>query len=322
MSNDNVAVLGWYGHSNIGDEAYKIAFPKIFPEINFTFQDKLEKRPECVILGGGDVIQPDFIKQINKFPEIPCFAMSVNLTSANYGLCKRFNKLFVRNFVQDIKNVEFMPDFTFVLTPDPQHGRELIEKQFNLEKAHLYEKVIVVTMNSYLSHGDNQLARDYINFERVCFEIAHVIDGINASVLLLPFGNGYPLNDRINNAFLYSKCKWWQKNLLVLDKFSVQDTLDIISAANVVIGTRLHSLIFACISGTPFIDLQHHSKTRFFLESIGKTEWTVDYWHFSSHKLNEIVADLLESEQIYRKELLEITNNNRHMLSKLPKFYF
>ena len=316
-----VVVLGWYGHANIGDEAYKLAYPAIFPDVSFTFQDNLDniERPDAVILGGGDVINESFFIQIKKFtkkfPDVPIYAMSVNVNPKVD--CSIFKKMFVRSLVTDTDQVIYMPDFTFVLKPNPERGQRLIKKIFKDYNAELYDKIVIVTMNTYLCYGDNQLARDHVNFERVCFEIGRMIDETAASFLLLPFGNSFPINDRVANSYLYSKCKWWRKVCLYFGNLSVQDTLDVISAANVVIGTRLHALVFACIGSTPFISLQHHDKTKCFLETVGRTAWKVEYWKFCRDRLTSLLDKMLEKKEL-REELAQITTMNKGLLKKLP----
>ncbi|NIQ15589.1 MAG: hypothetical protein GTO02_14685, partial [Candidatus Dadabacteria bacterium] len=51
-----IHVLGWYGHDNVGDEAYKLAFPKLFKNNKFVFGEIIKGKPEKIILGGGDVL--------------------------------------------------------------------------------------------------------------------------------------------------------------------------------------------------------------------------------------------------------------------------
>ena len=61
-----VTVLGWTGHGNIGDESYKLAFPLIFKDLDFTFTNVISNDCECVFLGGGNIMHPFFFKSIRK----------------------------------------------------------------------------------------------------------------------------------------------------------------------------------------------------------------------------------------------------------------
>lgn len=312
----NTTVLGWYNHGNIGDEAYKIVFPKIFPSQSFTFTDVLPANCERVILGGGDVLQKYFLEQLKK-TKAHKYAMSVNMKCneiAHY--IDIFESMLLRNICPSTDKVFSVPDFAFALEPNPAHGKELIKKIYAQNKAELYDQVIVIVLNAYLCSDEAALARDHITFDKVCYDLARIMDNTPASFLLLPFGNGFPHNDRLANSSLYAKCKFWKKNVILYNELSVQGTLDVIAAANMLIGTRLHASIFACIGGTPFIDLTHHDKTRLFLESINK-DWGVNYWNFNTERLKVLMSDFLVNRQQHEQDLLLVAKKNRQLLLDL-----
>ena len=102
----DVICLGWYGHGNIGDEAYKIAFPKLFPQNEIAFTDTLKatdpKGVTSVILGGGNVLEPNFVKDLPALKEkgICLYAMSVNVTSEEQAKrAEIFDTLIVRDIM-------------------------------------------------------------------------------------------------------------------------------------------------------------------------------------------------------------------------------
>ena len=312
----NTTVLGWYDHGNIGDEAYKIAFPMIFPDHKFTFTDVIPNGCERVFLGGGDVLQRYFLDQLKKC-NVPKYAMSVNVKCSNIPqYVDIFKQLFIRNLCTTNEKVLSIPDFAFALEPNVKRGNEIIGRLFGETKSELYERVVIVVMNAYLMFGESVLARDHIAFDKVCFDFAKVMDNTNASFLFLPFGNGFPHNDRLANSALYSRCKFWKKNCMCYSELSVQDTLDTIAAADMLIGTRLHASIFACVGGTPFIDLTHHDKTSLFLESINK-DWGVNYWQFNTDRLKSLISSHMGNDE-YKEDLLRIARNNRSLLLQLP----
>jgi polysaccharide pyruvyl transferase WcaK-like protein len=143
------------------------------------------------------------------------------------------------------------------------------------------------------------------------------MDHTPASFLLMPFGNGFPHNDRISNGFIYSNCKFWKKNVLLFDKLSVQETLDIFTAADAAISTRLHSSIFSCIGGIPFINIVHHSKTELFMEYIGKQNWCLDFWHFDYHKAINSIKDFLTNKEFYKNEVNKIKSSSKKLLNQI-----
>ena len=304
-----VTVLGWYGKGNVGDEAYKLAFPLIFPGASFTFTDDILPGSvhENIVLGGGDVYNKFYIDKIRRGMGRK-FAMSVNCTDKTLtdNTIAMFEKVFFRGHSgTSDKRVRVFPDFTFALEPSLLRGRKLIQTQFKETDSEQYQNVIVIIMNSFLAVKEGLLARDYINFEKVAMDLAHICDNTNASFLFLPFTNGFPHNDRITNSVVYSRCKFWRKNSIWYKPINVQDALDICCAANLVISSRLHGCIFSAIGGTPFIDLTHHSKTQAFLEFIKRPYWSVNYWKFDSERMNNLVQVLLEDKK--ERFLLEKT---------------
>jgi polysaccharide pyruvyl transferase WcaK-like protein len=316
-----IHVLGWYDtptsvtkKGNTGDESYKLSFPKLFPEHEFIFCDTLKDiEPETVILGGGDVLYPSFLNQIKASKANRKYAFSINIKDETDYL-HIFDRVISRNIY---KHIEYYPDFAFALEANKERGKAIIRNLFNHHKCELYEKVVILVMNNYLVPKENTLSRDQINFEKVCLDLARIMDSTSASFILLPFGNGFPTNDKIANASVYSKCKYWSKNLLVFESLGVQDTLDMFAGADASINTRLHSNIFSCIAGTPFIDLCHHTKTKLFMSSIGKEAWSIDYWHFNFETVKTLLNEFLSKKDFYREEISKIDEMNKKLLTEL-----
>jgi polysaccharide pyruvyl transferase WcaK-like protein len=313
MLDSKIKVLGWYGHGNIGDEAYKLAFPIIIPQHELIFTDKITGVEENVILGGGDVLNNYFLNQLRTHPPKNLYAMSVNLMRRDIDTESMFKRIILRNKNIICENSKYLPDFVFILKANRQHGRILVRKLFEKHKADLYEKLVIIVMNSYLSPTEAVLARDYITFEKVCCDLARLCDSTTASFMMLPFGNGFPRNDRVANSMIYTRCKFWKKNIIVYEDLNIQDTLDICAAADAIISTRLHACIFSCIGGTPFIDLTHHDKTKLFLQTIDRTDWSLNYYHLDLDQLKKLLVDFLTSSH-YRTGLENLANNNRILL--------
>ncbi len=297
-----IKVLGYYGAKNIGDEAYKLAFPFLFPEYDLTFTNKLTGPEETVILGGGDVLNPHFLNQL--YHAKHKHAMSVNSKNVT-----GFDSVIARD---KRRGFQYLPDFAFILSSDRDRGKTLIKQIFDRNNADLYNNLVVVVMNSFLVPVEDTLARDHLTFEKVCYDLARLCDSVSASFMMLPFGNGFPRNDRIANSAVYMKCKFWKKNVVVYDELSVQDTLDICAAADAMIATRLHASIFSCIGGTPFVDLTHHDKTTCFLETIDRQHWGISYWHMDIDRVKTILVDFLTND--HRTALEKIASQNRKML--------
>lgn len=314
-----IHVLGWYGHQNIGDEAYKIAIPKLFKNKEFTFGEEVIGKPETIILGGGDVLHPRFLKMLDKHPQAKKYLLSVNLREKDIGPhLAQFDRIISRNIIKskDYK-IECYPDFTFILEPNKENGKRIIEKLFKKHHIELYKNVVALTLNSFLCCREKMLARDYVTFDKICYDLAKLMDNTNASFILLPFGNGMPQNDRISNSFVYANCKFWGKNLLVFENLSIQNMLDVFAAVDAAITSRLHAAIFSCIGDTPFFDITHHSKNKMFMEFIGKTDWSFDFYHFNYPEAFKLLEDFLNNKETYEVEINRINAWAKQKLSIL-----
>jgi hypothetical protein len=282
-------ILGFYNKHNIGDEAYKLVFPKLFNnQLQFTDKDNAD------ILGGGDVLTHHYLSQIKQ----PICALSV---TASEDISK-YKHLIKHVIVRDFQSLKFLneqgiitsycPDITFLLQPN--NNRYLLEKYFKQDKRDLYQKVICVVLNSHLFLRGKTSTEDFINVEKVLIDLAKIMDNTNASFIFLPFCTSMPVDDRIINSYVSLKLKYWQKTIIVYDRLNVQDTLNIINSCDAVISTRLHSSIFSCICQKPFLDITHNHKNKYFLETIERQNWSINIEEFNFNNGKKLLDSLID----------------------------
>lgn len=314
-----VTVLGWYDHGNVGDESYKITIPE-FVKSPCTFTDKLNEDSDIFILGGGHVVLTDFVDQLkDKFNK---YILSATVAEdAPFKLLKDFKKIIVRDKISQqnlTKNdipCTLMPDLAFLLKPDRDKGKDLVKELF--KGKHLYNKLITVVINSHLTPPSGEfLARNFNAFQGVVEQLTQIIDTTPASFLFVPFGQQDPHDDRVTNGWLASRCKYWKKNVVIYNQMQPQSLIDIVAYSDAVISTRLHASIFSCISGTPFVDITHHSKNTGFLETIDRMDWSIPYWQFNSQKCASLLKDFL-NEARHREELLKMSEQQTEMIKEV-----
>jgi polysaccharide pyruvyl transferase WcaK-like protein len=321
--------MGWYDKSNIGDEAYKIAFPRVFPNHDFSFD--AAKSPN-LILGGGDILSEAFLKNALKYPAQKRIALSVSANSNTpIDLVKKLDDIYVR----DIRSKKYltdngvactyMPDVATCMKPNCVNGMNWLRKKYDSDGLELYQKKVGVVLNAHLYHGKPDiLARDFNRLVQVVWDLSRLMDNTMASFVLFPMSSQLPYDDRVTNAMTAGRCKFWRKNLVVYDKLDVQQTLDLISTFDAVISTRLHTSIFSMLAGVPFIDVTHHDKNLGFLETVGLNDWSTSYWNFDCEtvqkRLNYLLANggddknRLETVRSNQVNLLEQVSNNVHFL--------
>jgi len=320
----DVRILGWYDHGNVGDEAYKLAFPRVFPDCNFSFDAPKAKN---LILGGGDILSKSFLQQALSYPAEKRIAMSVSANSDTpVELVKRLDAIYVR----DVKSVKcltangvpctYMPDVATCMKPNRANGMQWLRAKYQSEGLELYEKKVGVVLNAHLYHGKPDiLARDFLNLMKVSWDLARLMDNTMASFVLLPMSTQLPYDDRVTNSMTCGRCKFWRKNLVVYDKLDVQQTLDLISTFDAVISTRLHTSIFSMVAGVPFIDVTHHDKNRGFLETVGLTDWSTPYWYFEYDAVYNRLKHLLNDGESDRNRLVTVLENQVKALEQTSK---
>jgi polysaccharide pyruvyl transferase WcaK-like protein len=319
-----ILVLGWFGHHNCGDESYKDTFRVLFPNHDLTFTEKLTEvsvaNCDVIILGGGNVLRRGFIEQLAKVQNKKIYGFSLGIEEPPSDSLSFFTHVYARDTATLAKLQElnvpcsFVPDAAMILEGDAENGKAWLKKKFAAEKCDLYSNIITVVVNSYMLNGDlNGLARDAFSFIKFSYDFARVIDETPASFVFIPFGTQLPFDDRTTNAWVASKCKFCKKNLVVFDRLNYLETLDVIAASNLTISSRLHSSIFSFASGTPFIDVTHHSKNQLFLKMIDKNENSVSFWRFDGEEMKQKINKLMylpkhDECKIFREQIWETAN--------------
>lgn len=319
-----VNVNGWYDKQNVGDESYKEAFTRLFPDVSFVFSVAPLPNAAAYIVGGGDILTEELLRPFLLIDK-PKHIMSVSFSrSFDKDLLSGFKSIIVRdNHSADIvRNIGLepilCPDFSFVLTPNKTKGHKFIEEVFNKEEHDLYEKVIAIVINSHMIPEHGFSALQHSTLEKFCFDLAETIDLIPASFLFIPFGTKQPWDDRISNAIISYRCKYWKKNVLLYDVMKSQDVLDVISACDGVVSSRLHSSIFSSSCGVPFIDITFSHKNKMFLETLGYQKFAMSYEEFSKTKTVDMFNAILTDPSI-SQELSNIMSSYKLSLNEIIK---
>jgi len=299
----NALILGFYGKGNCGDECYKITFPQLFPQHDLIFTDHLDQKSvewcDIIILGGGNVIRKDYLEQLSKIKNKKIYAFSAGVEEAPSQDLSFFKHIYTRDensfkILSKQTSCTLLPDAAMILTGNPSNGLEIIKNRFNNEKNDLYSNIVTVVVNSYMLNNKlDGYARDAFNFIKFSYDFAKTLDEVNASFIFVPFCSQLPFDDRASNAWIASKCKYYKKNHIIFDRLSCQETLDIISASNLVISSRLHSSIFSYINGVPFIDITHHDKNKSFLNLVQQKENSISFWNFDSRILKNKIEKMM-----------------------------
>ena len=145
------------------------------------------------------------------------------------------------------------------------------------------------------------------DLEKIPAIIDKIIRDNRLEVMLVPFQSKGEEDISLMNKIL-DQCI--EKNHISIYKGT--DTLSQLSGAKLVIGMRLHSMIFGAITATPIIGINYSDKVRNFMSDIGMKEYCINSDELE--KLPGIVEKAIRKSPITKADLSEKTKELRRLL--------
>ncbi|MBU1019453.1 MAG: polysaccharide pyruvyl transferase family protein [Patescibacteria group bacterium] len=182
------------------------------------------------------------------------------------------------------KKYKFVPDPAFALKPQKSMG----------------EGKIIISLRDWTKKVNNATE-----------EIPQIINKITANnrleVLLVPFQvEGEEDISLLNNICEQCRSSLYEKQL------SPQTALNLFSGSKLVVGMRLHSLIFGAITGTPIIGINYSPKVKNFMSDLGLAEYVLEPEEID--KLPELIEKALKNSPRIKAELSHKTEELRRLL--------
>ena len=298
----NIYVFGWYGHKNLGDEAFKTAIRCLWPEHHFHFSDSFDsllKSPpyieyEAVFIGGGSFLDQK-IKNIDKVVQgWPVFFVGVGIngavTSDNFIALQAAKGVYVR----DQKSKSIFPESVvvgdLVLSMDKHPNKKL--------------KQVLVLPNSYLSPSYNSQAWVDSSEAWYAHELAKILDSFvekKAKVIFYPLCIDNSLDDRMQAASILSRMKHRGSSLVEWALTSTpHDLLSILSCSELCITNRLHGGVFSTITRTPFVMVSSNDKMLSYCEEMD-VPW-LEYYGFSANNFYSVLPTINNPEWLQKVE--------------------
>lgn len=314
---DSLALCGFYGYKNYGDSLMLKAIRNYFKnlEIQVTaFSDKKSEEAfsfkendllnntinnyKYVALGGGGIISPSFWFFKNNFDKKiesdNLYLFNVNLTTEAEPVLKEIGSKIKLAIVRDKYSADyarkFLSEEKVVETCDISLTLPVPPKQNNFSK-----KKVVVCLNYYIfKNFFSQNHRERIFAEKALIEIAAFLDYLHHQgfgITLVPCQTDINVNDNVIHGVLkgFTKCNLhWE--------YSSKNIETLILESDLVISTRYHSSLFALKTGTKFIDITHHSKNANFLQEVGLSDFSVNYWNLELNSIKNTFKKVCEFE--------------------------
>lgn len=149
------------------------------------------------------------------------------------------------------------------------------------------------------------------NLIKVISEAAdEIIEETGGSVVFIPFHHGEDLN-----VLKEIEEKMKNKALFLKDKYELDEMLSIVGNLDLLVGIRLHSLIFSAIMNVPMVAISYDPKVDYFMESINEPVFC-DIQDLNKESLTNEIREKLKNKEEYKARLEEEVNNSKRKLIK------
>lgn len=337
---NDIVLSGYYGFDNIGDDALlrailhdlKKAVPDVRIEIltnkptegkrqslvNTAYRyspfalKKIIKNSKLLISGGGSLIQDATsskslhyylytLKLAKRFGiKTYVYANGIGpLKERHYDIVSSVLKDVDEITLRDFKSAEelkrLLPDKKFTLTADPAIG--LHGNRASGEK--LLAKFGVTPDSQLIGISVRKWRKNDKMLESKTAELINrVYNDFGLTPVFIPMK--YPSDIVISEKI----CRMCQKGYVLNSKLNVDEVVDIISRMDIIIGMRLHSLIFAAGNAVAGIGVTYDPKVESFMEYIGQ-ERTVSAECFDVEKAYGYIDNIVKNKDEIKNELVK-----------------
>lgn len=274
----NVLVYGWFGHENIGDELFKDAFIKLFPNYNFTFVDHFTleniENAEAIFFGGGSFLNQSinitktelWLKLIQKKILYIGIGLETDIHKDHASLLSiakliasrtKNNKLDSRKY-----NIIEIPDLVYALN----------DKDFSYT---CNPKSVLILPNVSVVPNHNDPHWMHASWDHFKTEMAQFLDYLIYNEYTIKFANMCQDYKEDDNFASYAICS----TMINRESSNITNYVDkrMISTYGMVITQRYHGAILADMANVPCLSIYHHDKL--------KAENAINYYEISKIKL-------------------------------------
>lgn len=282
---------------NLGDNFFLEAYQELFPELNFTFSDKITEDSfnshDIIFLGGGSFLdgQPNIPKDLlDKLPKKPLIYIGVGAETDIHPwhkfLIKKSKLVCIRshnhlNKIEELnKNTIVIPDLVYSLY-----------KKIKLKNR--IKKSILFIPNAHTISKWNDLAWKQSSWENFKSEFSQVCEELCSQgfkIDVLPMCHNNHHKDNFAAVEIYNKMNIGNLNILPFKEHNLTELSELFSSYELIISQRYHGLVVADMTKTPCINIHHHDKLKEFSSPLTKS---IEYYGVSKTSILAGIDDIL-----------------------------
>lgn len=239
---------------------------------------------DLLIIGGGGILMDFYRREAHLYLTYAMMAKQCNIPYIIYGcgagpldtlsgkisirlMCRYAANISVRDpqskqLLQRIgvkKPIEIIGDPAFTLKADRE---DYAEKPMNIGVS-----AVPYYNANYWPEGDVAKYETYIT--SMAKNLDHVIATQNANITF--FATKFPQDVTVTKD-IQKKMQYKQQTRIIDENLVPERLLEVTGSLDIVIGTRLHSLILATNSETPIIAVSYHTKVQDFMSFVGASD--------------------------------------------------
>lgn len=282
-----VAVVGWYGHQNSGDEAFKSAFQGLWPDVDFWFFDKVppavDTAFDAIVFGGGSFLDQPIKSWVTAAGvTIPIGFLGVGIHNRihpdNVAWLERAKIVVARN-VPGVIPVDMVPPHVV--------GDLLFAREFEVGK--LGKRRVTVLGSCYLTPHPGETAVHRSASDWFTNQLAAVLDTyagngehVDFVPMCAPTGpvDEVGLEDDRSFAWHVAARMVHRDKVTISPSWGLGGLVDKIASSSLVISARFHGCVLATILGRPFVGISAHDKVRSFFVDNRFNNWA-DFYGFN-----------------------------------------
>lgn len=352
---NKIVISGYYGFNNIGDESILTAIitnirdnvedieitvlskdpdltrkkhgVKAVDRKNIFQISKAIRESDLLISGGGSLLQDVTSRRnviyylaimvIGFFYKKKVMVYSQGIGPINSG----FNKLITRRVLdrvdyislRDKKSLKVLRDMNvknenIIVTADPVIGLKMKDLDLGLNLLHSAGKLDESKKTVAFALRGRDRDKNLVDvIARVADELVKTLD---VNIVFIPFHYG---EDRKIITEIQEKMD--MDSIFLDGKYEILEMLSIVGNLDLLVGIRLHSLIFSAVMNTPMVGISYDPKIENFLASIGE-EVLCKLEDVSYQQLLGETVDKLTKEEEYKEKLSTNVDELKTRLSK------